>query len=411
MDSAHQFLFLSGALGLVAIFVGLLSARFGAPLLLVFLAIGMLAGEDGPGGIDFDDFRSAYLIGSAALAVILFEGGLKTSRSMVRLALWPALALATLGVLVTAGLVGGAIVWMLGAPWPVALLIGAAVAPTDAAAVAVLLRRIDVALPPRVTALLEVESGLNDPMSVFLTVLLTGLLLSPEGSTDAGQAALLFAEEMGGGLVLGLAGGTALLLALRHVRADAALYPVLALAGALTLFGACQSLGASGFLAVYLAGIIAGTSEHRAGPAVERFFEAFGWLAQIALFLMLGLLVTPRELVAHVPPSLAVAAVLILVARPLACFVCLLPFGFTARQTAFVSWVGLRGAVPIYLTIIPVLAGVKDGGILFGAAFTIVLISLLVQGWTVAPAARLLGTGTPATPAVEAEVAPSTRPV
>jgi NhaP-type Na+/H+ and K+/H+ antiporter len=391
MDAAHDLILLGGALGLIAIFAGIASERLGAPLLLVFLAVGMLAGEDGPGGIAFDDFGAAYLCGSVALAVILFEGGIKTERSMITLALAPGLALATLGVALTAGIVGVA-ARLLGASWSEALLIGAAVAPTDAAAVALVLRRAKLAVPARVMACLEIESGLNDPMSVFLTVVLVEVMIAPSGLSWT-KGAILFAREMGGGAVIGIAAGYALLVLLRRLKVEASLIPVVALAGALLTFGGAQRLGTSGFLATYLVGIIIANHEHPAIRPIERFFETCGWLAQLVLFLMLGLLVNPHELLPLLGPSLVVAAVLILVARPVAASACLLPFRYSARETAFVSWVGLRGAVPIYLTIIPLLAGVSSGNLLFGAAFVIVIASLVVQAWTVGPAARLLGFG------------------
>lgn len=391
MDAAHDFILLGGALGLLSIFAGLASERVGAPLLLVFLVLGMLAGEDGPGGIAFDDFRAAYLIGSIALAIILFEGGLKTERSMIALALWPGVLLATLGVVLTAGIVGGA-AWLLGTPWADALLVGAAVAPTDAAAVSLLLRRAKLAVPARVTAVLEIESGLNDPMSVFLTVVLVASLTAP-GGISARDAAILFAEEMAGGAAIGVGAGYVMLALLRRLRVETSLYPVLALAGAMATFGGAQRLGTSGFLATYLVGIIIGNHDHQAMRAVERFFETLGWLAQIVLFLMLGLLVNPHELVPLLAPALIVAAALIFLARPVAAFCCLPPFGFGWRETGFVAWVGLRGGVPIYLTIIPLLAGVRSGDLLFGAAFVIVIASLVVQGWTIGISARLLGFG------------------
>ncbi len=390
MDHAHDLILLGGVLGLLSIFAGLLSARVNAPLLLVFLVVGMLAGEDGPGGIQFSDFQASYLIGSLALAAILFEGGFKTERRMLRLAFWPALAMGTVGVAVTTGIVAAAGVVLFGIPWGEALIIGAVLAPTDAAAVGLLLRRARVALPERLTALLEVESGLNDPMSVFLTVVFVSALMQP-GSLSARGAALLFALEMGGGIVFGIAGGLALLGLLRRLPAEAPIFPVLALAAVLTVFGAAQTLGASGFLAVYLMGVITGTSEYRTRQRMEQFYEAFAWLAQIALFLMLGLLITPHDLLPSAVAIGGIAAVLILVARPVATFACLLPFGFGPRQSAFASWVGLRGAVPIYLTIIPVLEGAPNAERLFGVAFGTVVASLVVQGWTIRQAARLLG--------------------
>lgn len=369
---------------------GLFSERFGAPTLLVFLVIGMLVGEDGPIGIHFDNFHLAYLVGSAALAVILFEGGLKTKRKMIHIALWPALALATAGVALTCGIVGAIAMWYGGLGWPEALLIGAAVAPTDAAAVSQLLRRAKLALPPRVNAVLEIESGLNDPMSVFLTLLLVQIVLQ-SGTVHVANAILLFIWEMGGGAALGVAAGYAMITIMRRMHVEMALYPVLSLAGALFVFGGVQALGASGFLAVYLMGIVMGLFEHKANHEVESFFEAFSWTAQIVLFLMLGLLVTPHNLLPVLIPSVGVVIGLMLIARPAAVFACLLPFGFSAREMTYVSWVGLRGAVPIYLTIIPVLEGTPHSITLFGATFVMVIVSLIVQGWTVAPMSRLLG--------------------
>ena len=390
MEVSHEIVLVAGLLCLVSIFAGLLSARIGTPLLLVFIAIGMLAGEDGPGGIQFDDFQTAYLIGSLALATILFQGGLNTERGMIRQALWPSVALATVGVAISAGLVGAVVRALFGVSWPEALLLGAVTAPTDAAAVSVLLHLSGAAVPSRVVAALEIESGLNDPMSVFLTVGLVDVLTLPEGAS-ATHALLLFVEEMGGGAEIGLVGGYALLGAFRRLSAETSVFPVLAFGSALAIFGGAQVLGASGFLAVYLAGVVAGNHEHQAEQPTKRFFGALGWLAQIALFLMLGLLVTPHELSRQVLPALAVAAVLILLARPAGVMACLLPFRWTVREAGFVAWVGLRGAVPIYLTIIPLLAGARSGRTLFDIVFVVVIVSVAVQGWTIAPMARLLG--------------------
>lgn len=383
-------IFVAGLLCLLAIFAGLLSARVGTPLLLVFIGIGMLAGEDGPGGIRFDNFQAAYLVGSLALAAILFQGGLATERSMIRLALWPSLALATLGVAISAGIVGVVAFLLFRMSWPEALLLGAATAPTDAAAVSVLLRLSRVSVPFRVTAALEVESGLNDPMSVVLTVGLVEILTAP-GGLSAGHAALLFLKEMAGGVAIGLASGVVLLWLFRRLRIERSVTPVLAFGGALTIFGGAQTLGASGFLAVYLAGIILGNHDHPAMQPVTRFFGALGWLAQIALFLMLGLLVAPHELPATMTAALMLSGALILLARPAGVMACLLPFRWTMREALFIAWVGLRGAVPIYLTIIPLLAGASAGRTLFNIVFVVVIVSVAVQGWTIAPAARLLG--------------------
>jgi cell volume regulation protein A len=387
---AHELILLGGALGLLSIIAGLISRRVGAPMLLVFLALGMLAGEDGVLGIPYDDFTSAYLIGSVALAVILLEGGLKTPLAMLRLAFWPAAVLATIGVAVTAAILGAFVSLVDGLPLVAALLAGSAAAPTDAAAVAVLLRRADAALPDRLRALLEVESGLNDPMSVFLTLLLLRLIAEP-GSMGIGEAALMFSEEMAGGAVIGLAGGWVLAQLLKRLALEGSLAPVLVLTGGLAVFGLAQLLGTSGFLATYLAAIVSGATRHRARQEVEHFFEGMAWLAQIVLFLMLGLLVTPHDLPPYLPGAIIGAAVLILLARPVAVFACLIPFGFTMRETAFASWVGLRGAVPIYLSIIPGLVDPDRDKRLFASIFIVVIASLIVQGWTVGLSARLLG--------------------
>lgn len=390
MASAHEIILVAGLLCLLATFAGLISSRVGTPLLLVFIGIGMLAGEDGPGGIQFSNFEAAYLIGSLALAAILFQGGLSTERSMIQQALWPSVALATVGVAISAGVVGAAVVLLFGISWPEALLLGAATAPTDAAAVSVLLRLSRIGVPSRVSAALEVESGLNDPMSVFLTVGLVELLTAPDG-LGAAHAARLFLQEMGGGTAIGLASGYVLLWLFRKLNVEWSVFPVVGVAGALAIFGGAQVIGASGFLAVYLAGIVVGNYEHRAMQPLTHFFEALGWLAQIVLFLMLGLLVTPHELPSLILPALAVSAVLILLARPAGVMACLLPFRWKMSEAAFVAWAGLRGAVPIYLTIIPLLAGIRAGHTLFGVVFVIVIVSVAIQGWTAAPAARLLG--------------------
>ena len=388
--TTHEIIAVAGLLCLCAFFAGIASARVGTPLLLVFIGVGMLAGEDGPGGIRFDDFQTAYLAGSLALVAILFQGGLGTEPDMLRRALRPAAALATAGVAISAGVVGSAAVLLFGVPWPEALLLGAATAPTDAAAVSVILRLSGAEVPARVVAALEVESGLNDPMSVFITTALVEAATAPHGIGVA-RALLLFLVEMGGGAVIGLGGGYALLWLFRRLRVERSAFPVFAVGGALTVFGGAQLGGASGFLAVYLTGIVVGNHDHPAGQPVTGFFNTLGWLAQIALFLMLGLLVTPHELPPVVLPALAMTAVLVLVARPVSVFGCLMPFRWTVREAGFVSWVGLRGAVPIYLTIISLLAGLPGGRTLFDIVFVVVVASVAVQGWTVGLSARLLG--------------------
>ena len=394
MEASHQLILLGSVLVLLSIFAGVFSARFGAPLLLVFLGLGVLAGEEGPGGILFRDFHAAYLIGSIALAIILFDGGLRTDPGAIRRALWPSLALATVGVIATAALVGAAAALFFSTSWMRGFLVGVIIAPTDAAAVSALLHLRGLELRARVAGTLELESGINDPLSVLLTVLLVSLLLAPAPLTGSHIAALL-AREVVGGSAFGIGGGYLLLALINRVEATSGLYAILALAGATTLFGGAQTSGASGFLAVYLAGLILGTHRHRATQVINQAFDAFAWLSQIVLFLMLGLLVTPSALVPILGPSLLIAVVLMLVARPVAVALCLLPFRYTALEIAFISWVGLRGAVPIFLAIIPVLAGLPDAAVFFGVAFIIVLTSLIVQGWTVAAAARMFDLDVP----------------
>ena len=394
MEASHHLILLGSALVLLSIFAGVFSARFGAPLLLVFLGLGMLAGEEGPGGIRFRDFHAAYLIGSIALAIILFDGGLRTDPNAFRRALWPSLALATIGVLLTAAIVGAATVLLFSTSWTRGLLIGAIVAPTDAAAVSALLHLRRLELRARVAATLEVESGINDPIAVLLAVLLVNLLEVPAALSGSSIIALL-AWELMGGAAFGIGGGYLLLALINRLEATSGLYPILALAGATALFGAAQTVGASGFLAVYLGGLILGSHRHRATQVINQAFDAFAWLSQIVLFLMLGLLVTPSALLPILGPSLAIAAALMLLARPVAVALCLLPFRYTVPEIAFISWVGLRGAVPIFLAIIPVLAGLPDAAIFFGVAFIVVLISLILQGWTVAAAARMFDLDVP----------------
>lgn len=386
---------LTGAvLVLLGIASSLLARRFGAPLLLVFLVLGMLVGEEGPGGIPFSDYRMTYLLGSLALAVILFDGGLRTRVDAVRSALAPAGVLATVGVLFTAGLTGAASVWLLGLGWVEGLLVGAIVASTDAAAVFFLLRAGGLHLQRRVGATLEVESGSNDPAAVFLTMLLVGWIAA-EGAVSVGDFGLHLLQQAGLGIVMGGLGGLAIAGALNRLALPAGLHPVLALAGAVTVFAATNMVGGSGFLAAYLAGLVVGNRPVRAYANVVAVQDASTWLAQMVMFLVLGLLVTPSKLLVVLLPALGVAAFLMFVARPLAVWLCLWPFGFRRGETMFVSWVGLRGAVGIFLASIPMLVGLPNAEIYFNVAFVVVIVSLLVQGWTLRSAATLFRVALP----------------
>ncbi len=389
MDLSYQIILFIGLLFLVSVLASVVSSRIGAPLLLVFLVIGMLVGEEGPGGVRFDDYQMAHLIGSLALAIILFDGGVRTKVDSFRVGLRPAVTLATVGVVITVLATGLFVSWAFGLPLLVGLLIGAIIGSTDAAAVFSLLHSHGLELKQRTSATLEIESGSNDPMAIFLTVALVEFMTGQHASIGLGFL-LEFVTQMGIGAVAGLGGGVLLAHLINRVPLTTGLYPLLALAGALLLFGATSALQGSGFLAVYLAGIVLGNRRLQSAQNIRRFHDGMAWLSQIIMFLMLGLLVTPSHLLAIAPQALLVAAVLILVARPLAVVICLAPFRFPWRDQAFISWVGLRGAVPILLGLFPLLGGVEDAFLYFNIAFFVVLISLMVQGWTIAPVARWL---------------------
>lgn len=397
MDIANQVILIAGTLILVSVLAGMVSSRIGAPLLLVFLALGMLAGEDGPIGLEFDDFGFAYLICALSLAVILFDGGLRTPYRSIRTAWAPASLLATVGVLVTAGLTGVASHFILGLEWLPSLLIGAIVASTDAAAVFLLLHQRGMTLHRRVSTTLEVESGVNDPMAVFLTVSLVELI-TQSGNNITLTVLENLGVQLGLGAVAGVGAGYVLAWVVNRIELAQGLYPVFVVSGALVVFGGTQELGGSGFLAVYLAGIVAGNQRLRASQIIRRFHDGLAWIGQIVMFVLLGLLVTPRDLVPDLANASIIAVTVIFVARPVAVFICLAPFRFTPTERLFVAWVGLRGAVPIFLAIIPVLGGVSGSMSFFNVAFLVVLTSLLLQGWTVPWLARWLKLELPPAP-------------
>lgn len=388
MDLTFHIITITGLLFVLSIVAGGLSPRLGVPTLLIFLCIGMLAGEDGPLGIVYNDVRSAHLAGTLALAVILFDGGLRTDIVSFRTGLRPALLLSTLGVLTTAGLTGLAAMWLLGLPPLEAFLLGSLVSSTDAAAVFSLLKQANLALHPRVGTTLEIESGSNDPMAVFLTIALLEVIAA--GRSPGFGVLLSFVQQMGLGFLGGAAGGYLLVTAINRLKLGAALYPLLALFGGLMIFGVISEIGGSGFLAVYLAGLYAGNARIRSMNAILGFHDGMAWLAQIGLFLILGLLVTPSELLEYALPAIGIALALILLVRPVAVLLCLTPLHFNWRELAYISWVGLRGAVPIVLAMFPLLAGIEAAPLMFDVAFVVVLTSLILQGSTIAPAARLL---------------------
>src|ERR1700730_8108260 len=379
-------------LGALVVLAGILSSlvamRFGAPLLLVFLILGMLAGEAGPGGIRFDDVHATYLVGSIALALILFDGGLRTRFASFRSVFAPALVLATIGVLLRAALTAPVASYMLDIRWTEVLLVGAVVASTDAAAVFFLVHAHGLRLRPRVGATLEVESGSNDPFAVFLTIVLIELLLSGGGAWQHVLGMLAVQAILG--TVLGIVGGRIIVLALNRLALAQGLHAPFVATSALVIFGLAAFAHASGFLAVYLAGLVVGNRPTRAHNTVVVFLDAVTWLAQIVMFVLLGLLAWPDRLAEHALPALAVALTLMMFARPAAVFLCLAPFRFSWREKLFIAWVGLRGAVGIFLASMPLMVGLPKAQLFFDVGFVVVLVSLLVQGWTIAWAARRL---------------------
>ena len=389
MTGINALFLLTGLLLFISVLASTISARLGLPLLLLFLGVGMLAGEDGPGGIVFEDFFIASLIAQAALSVILLDGGLRTRVSSFRVALKPAAVLASWGVIGTAGLLGLFATWLLDVDWRLGMLLAAIVGSTDAAAVFALLRNSGVRLNERVQATLEIESGANDPMAILLVTALVGMLLEPETATFGGFVWMLV-SQLGLGAVLGLAGGWVLSRLMAKLTLPEGLYALLILSGGTLVFAATNLLDGSGFLAVYLAGVVVGNRRSHATEHVLRVMDGLAWLAQAGMFVVLGLLVTPSRMLDHGLEALAMAVFLMLVARPLAVLIGLAPFRYQRNELAYVSWVGLRGAVPVVLAIVPVVMGVPDSQLLFNVAFAVVLLSLLVQGATVPVAARLL---------------------
>jgi potassium/hydrogen antiporter len=388
LDTVSITILLGSLLVLAGILSSLIALRFGAPLLLVFLLVGMLAGEGGPGGLKFDDVRTTYTVGSIALALILFDGGLRTRMATFRNVLAPSVTLATAGVLITTLLTAPVAKYVLGIGWIEALLVGAVVASTDAAAVFLLINSGGLRLRPRVRATLEVESGINDPFAVFLTLLLVEILLL--GDQSWSHILWMLARDTIFGCVIGIGGGRVITLVLNRVSLAQGLHAPFVAVSALVVFAFGNAVHTSGFLAVYLAGLVVGNRQTRAHNSVIVFLDAITWLAQIVMFVMLGLLVWPERLAGSIVGATAVALVLMLVARPAAVFLCLAPFNFQWREKVFISWVGLRGAVGIFLASIPLLVGLPAAYLYFDVAFVVVLLSLLVQGWTVAFAARKL---------------------
>ncbi|MCF7991158.1 MAG: potassium/proton antiporter [Thiohalocapsa sp.] len=393
---------LVACLVLISVLLSPLATRLGAPILLLFLGIGMLVGQDGPGGFEFNDYDLVYDIGSIALAVILFAGGLGTRVRDIRVCWGPALVMATIGVALTAGIVGVS-VWLFGMPLLLALLLGSVVGSTDAAATFLLLQGRGIRLRGRVMETIVVESGLNDPMAIFLTLVLVSLVDAGAG-VDAlsWDLAGSFALQIGVGALTGIAGGLLLALLINRLPLATGLFGVLGLAGALALFQGTQLFGGSGYLAVYLCGVVVMDrigGERRSELDITH--GSLAWLSQILMFLLLGLLVTPHELTSEALAAAGVAFLLIFVARPLAVAIGLAPFRYTPKERLFIAWVGLRGAVPIFLAIIPVVSPGPVDDNFFNIVFLVVIASLVLQGWTIPWLARRLDLQAPDEPGGE----------
>jgi cell volume regulation protein A len=389
MASFEYLLFGSSLLLLLGVLASKISSRLGIPALLLFLVVGMLAGSDGPGGIHFDDPRMVQSVGVVALALILFAGGLDTNWQSVRPVLLQGIPLSTLGVFVTAVLVGGFARVTLDMSWLEGLLLGAIVSSTDAAAVFSVLRSRKVSLKGTLKPLLKLESGSNDPMAVFLTMGL--VLLVNDRSASIADLVPMLLLQMTLGTALGWIMGKASVQLINRLQLEyEGLYSALTLTLVLLNYGLTTLLKGNAFLSVYVAGLVMGNSTFIKKKSLTRFHDGLAWLMQIAMFLILGLQVYPSNLVPVIPLGLLAAAVLIFVARPAAVFLSLLFARMSIRRKVMVSWVGLRGAVPIILATFPLLAGLQKAELIFNIVFFLVITSALIQGSTIPLVARWL---------------------
>jgi cell volume regulation protein A len=384
-----------------------LSNRFGIPSLVLFLAIGMLAGSDGLGGLSFDNPSLVRSLGITALVLILFSGGLDTEWTAIRPILWQGLSLSTIGVLITALLIGVFVAWVQGFSFLEGLLLGAIVSSTDAAAVFMVLRARKTKIPRRLIQLLEFESGSNDPMAVMLTIALIQLLMEP--STPFGELVVFFVMQMGVGAVIGIAMGEIMRRSFNALDLELeGIYPVLSMALALLTYGLTDYLDGSGFLAVYLAGLVMARKPFTHQQSVLRFHDGLAWLMQVTMFLTLGLQVFPARLVPIAGVGLLVSLFLIFIARPVCVHAALAFSPMSFREQTLVAWAGLRGAVPIILATFPIVAGLQQADMIFHMVFFIALTSVVIQGTAIPWLTRLLKIGGP--PSKEVQSGPPLNP-
>lgn len=389
MNISYHIILIGSLLLLASVLATSFSSRIGMPILLAFLALGMLAGEQGFGKIVFQDAQSAHLIGTLALAIILFDAGLHTKTDDSQVGLLPALSLSSIGIMITSLIVGLFAAWLLKLNWLEGLLVGTIIGPTDAAAVVSLLSTSKFRLKSRVVTTLEIESGSNDPIALLLTVSIISLLQTDHPALNF-TLIIFFFQEVAIGVIFGVMAGYVTIHLANWIKLAVGLYPLLILSSGMLVFASTELLDGSGYLAVYLAGIVIGNNIAHQRENILRIHDSLAWLSQISVFLMLGLLVTPSALLPNAFSALLIAVILIGIARPIATWISLLPFGFSWREQLFIAWVGLRGAVPIILAINPLLAHLKNAMLYFNIIFFIVIISIILQGWTLSSLAHWL---------------------
>lgn len=394
MATIDVLLLIGAILIIISILIAKVFHNIGIPTMLLFIIVGMLAGSEGIGGIYFDDALLAQSIGIIALVFILFSGGLDTNWTESKAIFKPAFSLATIGVLITAIVIGICVMLILDTSFLWGLLVGSIISSTDAAAVFSVLRSGNLELKGKLKPLLELESGSNDPMAVFLTIGTIDLLLRPDGTFL--HIAFIFLVQIGFGIALGFLGGKAMVYLINKINFFyEGIYTIFALSIALLIYSLTSVIGGSGFLAIYIAGIILGNVGFVHKRTLISFFDGLSWLSHIAMFLTLGLLVFPSDLIPIIGIGSLLSTILIFIARPVSIFITLIPFKFDLKEKVFISWIGLRGAVPIILATFPLIAGITNSRLIFDLVFFIVLTSALAQGWSINFVAKLLNLAKP----------------